>query len=353
MKKHLFVIAAFCLATVACTSSVKSNKDNTLATAKEETVTQDKERAGALLSRKDSLALANLYKVYEKDVSDFCEKARTMEMNNEDYDRQLEKMKTDLETSLNGNPHFAPVVELRNLLLDYRTEMLKDEERKYDVDLNLEEDMPEEFVSHEKEMFFQDKWDEKLVKLLQDHPGFLECPPYMFEEALDMGVEVATSTDGRIRYYSYITGEWRRLVSVTCIRQYRTDNGRTMTSLVENKPTWGFVDEVHTLTVNGKNVYLLRRTHNEGCFYITYHAESIEGEKITHPVIFDTEENKGPYVLYNLDGPQKDWVAKYDEKTKTIYMRVTSKDDRYYLSNAYVTYTFDGKKFRLSGQRND
>ena len=26
MKKHLLVIAAFCLATVACTSSVKSNK---------------------------------------------------------------------------------------------------------------------------------------------------------------------------------------------------------------------------------------------------------------------------------------------------------------------------------------
>ena len=191
------------------------------------------------------------------------------------------------------------------------------------------------------------------MKLLQEHPGFIECPQYMFDEVFDGGVGVATSTDGRVRYISYLSGEWRGLASITCIRQYRTDSGQNVVSLVENGDSWGGVDEVHTLAVDGKTVYLLRKTHNEGYFYIAYCAEAIEGEKITHPMIFDTENKKGPYVLYSLKGPQKDWVAKYDEKTKTIYMRVTDEEHNYHLNDTYATYTFDGKMFKPSGQHRE
>ena len=143
------------------------------------------------------------------------------------------------------------------------------------------------------------------------------------------------------------------IVSVTCIRQYLTDSGQTVVSMVENDDSWGLVEEVHTLKVKGKTVYLLKKTHSEGRLYTTYNAEAIEGEKIIHPVVFDTEEHKAPYVLYNTDGPEKDWVAKYDEKTKTIYLRVTDRENHYWLNDAYVTYTFDGKMFRFSGQHKD
>ena len=326
MKKTL-LLAAFCLAMAACTMP---------------------ERADALLPRKDSLALAKLYDNYEKAVNDLNEHTKIV---NDDYYRQLEKIKKDFEASLAGNPNFAPVVALRNLLIDYQKEMQKEDSTKYDVDLKLEEDMPEEFVTHEKEVHFQKKWDEKLVKLLHEHPGFIECPPYMFEEALNMGVMVTTSADGRVRYYSYTSDQWRNLATVTCIRQYRSDSGRIIASLDKNSKSWGFVEEVHSLIVDGKTVYLLKKTHNEGYYYITFHAEAIEGEEITHPVIFDTENNEDPFVLYNLDGPEKVWVAKYDEKTKTIYMRVTNRDDHYRLNDDYVTYTFDGKMFMRVAQK--
>ena len=342
--KHLLVIASVFLATAACTSSGKDAKDK----GKEETGMP--ERASALLPRKDSIALAKLYQDYEKAVDDLNHHT---EIFDEEYNLKLEKLKTDFETSLTSNPHYAPVVELRNLLLAYQRDMQKDEEHKYDVEIEVEEGTPEEFVYHEKDIYFQKKWDEKLLKLLQEHPDFMECPPYMFEEALDPGVTVATSADGRIRYYSYLSGEWRMIVSVTCIRQYLTDSGQTVVSMVENDDSWGLVEEVHTLKVKGKTVYLLKKTHSEGRLYTTYNAEAIEGEKIIHPVVFDTEEHKAPYVLYNTDGPEKDWVAKYDEKTKTIYLRVTDRENHYWLSDAYVTYTFDGKMFRFSGQHKD
>ena len=356
MKKTLLFLAAFCMAIAACTSSVKDANSKISTTANDETEVIDRgmpERADALLPRKDSLALAKLYHDYEKAVNEFREKARTMDITNEDVDRQLEKLKTDFEASLAGNPHFAPAVELRNLLVNYQKEMTKDEERKYDVNLKLDKDMPEEFVTHEKEVFFQERMDEKLIKLLQDNPGFMECPPYMFMETLDLGIDVVTSADGRVRYYSYISGQWRNVASVTCIRQFRSDNGRIFVSKVENDDSWGAVEEVHSLHVDGKTVYLLKKARNDGYYFITYHAEEIEGDKIVHSTLFDTKDNKAPYVKYNLEGPEKDWVAKYDEKNKTIYMRVTSKDDGYRLNDAYVTYAFDGKLFRLSGQHKD
>ena len=356
MKNALLFLAAFCMTLAACKSSEKDANSKTSTTANEETEYIDNgmpERADALLSRKDSVALAKLYHDYEKAVNDFHEKARTMDITSEDVDRQLEKLKTDFEASLAGNPHFAPAVELRSLLANYKKEMTKDDERKYDVNLKLDKDMPEEFVMHEKEMFFQEKWDEKLIKLLQEHPGFMECPPYMFKETLDLGIDVVTSTDGRVRYYSYISGQWRNVASVTCIRQYRSDSGQIIVSKVENDDSWGAVEEVHSLHVDGKTVYLLKKARNEGYYFITYHAEEIEGDKIVHPTLFDTKDNKVPHVKYDLEGPEKDWVAKYDEKNKTIYMRVTSKDDGYRLNDTYVTYTFDGKFFRLSGQHKD
>lgn len=330
----MFVIAAFCLAIAACTSSVKDAKGKT----------------EALLPRKDSLALAKLYGDYEKEVKDFQEEAQYMDITSEAYNRHMEKLKTDFETSLTGNPSFAPVVELRNLLIDYQIEKGKDEKGKYDVDLKLEEDMPEEFVWHEKELYFQNKWDEKLMKLLQEHPGFLECPSYMFDETLDMDIEVVTSADGRIRYYSWLSSQWRNVASITCIRQYRSDCGQIFVSKVENDDSWGGVRDVHTLDVDGEAIYLLKKTRNEGYFYITYHAEAIEGDKITNPIIFDTKDKKDPYVKFNLNGPRKDWVTKYNDNTKTIYIRVTNEEGDYYLNDAYVTYSFDGKMFRLSGQ---
>lgn len=332
-KKALLVTAAVCLVIVACTSPEKS------------------ERADALLPRKDSLALAKLYQDYEKTAEDLFNHT---EIFDEEYDRKMEKIKTDFEASLTGNPHFAPVVELRNLLIAYQADMLKDEEHKYEVDIEVEEGTPEEFIYHEQEMLFQEKWDERLVKLLQEHPGFMECPPYMFEEAIEPGIKVATSADGRLRFYTYLSDEWRGVAYVTCIRQYRADNGQVIASLVrEGSSSWGIVDNIHSLTMDGKTIYLQKMWHNEGLLFVTYHAEAIEGDKITHPVIFDTEGNEDPHVLYNVNGPEKDWVARYDEKKKTIYMRVTDKEHHYRLSDAYVTYTFDGKMFRLTGRHGD
>ena len=352
IKRLLLIITTVCLTTAACTFSGKDKRKD-LTSAKEETEvisSEMPERADALLPRKDSIALAKLYDDYEKSVMDLHDHSEILD---EEYERKLKKIRTDFEQSLADNPHFAPAVELRNLLIAYQKEKDKDEEHKYDVELELDEDMPKEIVTHEQDVHFQEKWDEKMVKLLQDHPGFMECPPYMFDEALASGFLVATSSDGRIRYYSYIFDQWRNYVKVKSIRQYRADSGRIIVSLHENCQSHGFVEEVYPLIVDGKTVYLLEKTHNEGYYCYTYHAEAIEGEEITHPVIFDTKNNEEPYVLYNLRGPQKEWVAKYDEKKKTIYMRVTDEDDNYCLNSAYVTYSFDGKMFRLSGHHNE
>ena len=137
--KLVLVVAAVGLAAVACTSSEKESKGKTPATAEEETEVIDSnmpEREGALLPRKDSLALAKLYKEYEKAAQDLYEHT---EIFGDEYDRKLAKIKTDFEASLTGNPNYAPVVELRNLLIAYQKDMRKDEEHKYDVDLKLDE----------------------------------------------------------------------------------------------------------------------------------------------------------------------------------------------------------------------
>lgn len=341
-------------------------------------------KAGDLLSKEDSLELVRLYQDYvaakkqavkkmiskrdQLDYSDSLYEKKKEEIEKL-YEEELEGLKNDFGASLAANPRFAQVTRLRNLLMKYI------DERKADRTIRekTEEWQRGEYIDPEtgnmmdEKVAFIAEWDSKLIKLIKDNPAFMDYPEYLFKE-IDEDMHVATSADGRLRYYSWHTSHFGTGPNVIAIRHYRTTNGKVLLSWEGgddplDSEYQDLVNKIHTLDVNGKRVYLLEEYNTQGAAWgiYRYHAEAIEKNVITHPTVFDTNDDKGDLVLYfnrgdwefrHDYGEKESWVVKYDEPTRTIFVRKYKDDERSELSEDYITYTFDREKFVRSYQEN-
>ena len=347
--------------------------------------------AGKLLTREDSVALERLYNDYVTAVeraydkmtaeteslgeADNEEEEAALEAKRDDiysaYEEEVERLAKRFDVTLASNPSFKEVARLRNILKQYLEDKDVAKEKMYDAYLSSSkewkegENLMDHLADYKWEYLapFEMEWDGKLIELIGSNPDFLEYPEYMFEEVVE-DIVVATSPDGRLRYYSWPTDRGGTMINIVCFRQYRADNGQVLVSWDTNRDgddDWEWsegVGEIYMLNANGKNIYLLEKWANRSTLfaYFSYHAEAIEGKEITHPKVFDTdnEEENGLVVEYKFPNCEEaenlndDWVVRYDEDTRTIYAHVCNPDENMAITNDYNVYQFNGKTFKLT-----
>jgi len=330
-------------------------------------------KAGSLLSKEDSLALVKMVGEYQKARENAGEKRllKTNQLDASDslydkkkeeidklYEEEIEGLEKGFGNSLAANPRFATVVSLRNLLMKHRAErdaaeveMEKERKNYYD---KVEEPEPliDEFIWN-----FIPEWDEKFIQLIKENPLFIEYPEYLFHEIYE-GMQVATSADGRLRYYcwyNWLGGSDSELVS---LRQYRTDDGKVMVSNdqseSEYEPDMRYVEKIHTLDAKGKRIYLLEEFDTSGGWAsYAFHTEAINGQDITHPHVFGASDKKSENFeveYYRFDSPntyeeKEDWVVKFDEAKSTFFVRTYKNEGLKILGDDYKSYTFNGENF--------
>ena len=330
-------------------------------------------KAGSLLSKEDSLELVKMYQDYLDAKENAGEKRllKTNQLDDSDslydkkkeeidklYEEEIEGLEKEFGNSLAANPRFATVVSLRNLLMKHRAERdaaedeMEKERKNYYDKVEEPEPLTDEFIWN-----FIPEWDEKFIQLIKENPLFIEYPEYLFHEIYE-GMQVATSADGRLRYYcwyNWLGGSGSILVS---LRQYRTDDGKVMVSNdqseSEYEPDMRYVEKIHTLDAKGKRIYLLEEFGTAGGWAsYAFHAEAIEGQGITHPHVFgasDKESENFEVEYHRFDSPnayeeKEDWVVKFDEAKSTFFVRTYNNEEWKILGEDYKSYTFNGEKF--------
>lgn len=334
-------------------------------------------KAGNLLSKEDSLELVKMCQDYEASKKKAYDRMNTQEalldFSDSHYDKkkeeiekhyeeELESLKNDFGASLAANPRFVKVTRLRNILMNYLDKRNADRRAREKTEKWQRGEYidPETGIMMDEKVIFVAEWDGKLIKLIKDNPAFMDYPGYLFKE-IDEDIHVATSADGRLRYYSWHTSHFGTGPNVIAIRHYRTANGKVLLTWEDGNDPFDseyqdLVNKIHTLDANGKRIYLLEEYNTQGAAWgiYRYHAEVIEKNVITHPTVFDTNDDEGDLVLnFNRAdwefrygyGEKGDWVVKYDEPTRTIFVRKYEDEENNILSEDYITYTFDGEKF--------
>ena len=170
--------------------------------------------AGDLLSRKDSLALAQLMenyldekeKVYDKQTQELEALIETKaeigdsiftiryEEASARHTKDLEKMRKDFMQKLANNPQFAPVIKLNDLLENYTAEYQKayhQLELENEKEENTFEDLNDFHIF--QEMPFEYEWDRKFIELVRANPNLLELPEELIAETINPNMTICTS----------------------------------------------------------------------------------------------------------------------------------------------------------------
>ena len=342
--------------------------------------------AFAKLPEKDSLELAEIVKRYvdeKKSIFDAYERLWDQSKTSTEASdktasnlswKELEEMEAtiykELDQSLRSNQAFAPLVNMREIVNDYVTQR-KIARKAIPHDFFREEE------KHEKE------WDEKLVKMIESHPEFMEYPGDLL--ALDLSgyvsaewqVNVKTSSDGRLRYYNWKAGRWNtKTTNVVSFRQFRTDDGQVKVSWgknLKNKESWEWgylVNDIFTVDIDGEKIYLLQTWYNKDPKFDTegIHAVAIKGSDIVHPKIFKKDKGVDDVLEVDYDAQywddlvnEKDidpWVVNFNDESLSIYLREINDDgklsedgfDDYYLNGNLYEY---GASWQLTPSINE
>lgn len=270
------------------------------------------------------------------------------------YENEIETLKKDFNTSLAKNKQFSKVVKLRNMLMNY----LSDREAAL-VILNKEfEEDGSGLYQVYLEQFkapFEHKWDGKFIELIRQNPDFLEYPGYLFEEVYE-DIKVVTSSDGLLRYYSWDIKSDKGSADVASFRQYRTNDGSVLVSWEQRDKDSDWVGDdrvigIHVLEYENTKYYLVEKWHSSlFTSYYAFHIESISDTRIIHPHLFHLPDSDQDDLVLELNTQYNDflkdeWVAKYDEDTRTIYVRKYKDKENHILSDGYITYLYNDGQF--------
>ncbi len=364
-KNILFV--TICAAFIACTSKEMKKPESE---ADVDNVVLKSDTGEMAQSPYNTMSLEQLFDAYMNEADSLRillsheELPAEERANAEQRNKELEK---DFENALAAKPEYAKVVQQRNILKNFFDEMYAAEER-FDPSDDIKKQYPEAykngndvFYHHLFYVDFLHQWYGKMIKMIGANPSLMEYPEYMFREFVH-GMSVMTSDDGRIRYYNWDASSSGSLYNAGCFCQYRTDDGKVRVSFHQDENDkdngWQFqydVKKIHTLNLKGKRAYLLQIEYSSDESHVTrgFHVEAIEKDGITHPEVFVAEDGSNAYLVndyFSFDDP-KEWYAKYDGRTRTIYLRDSNENDHYKAMNTYTTYTFDGNVFKPSKKK--
>jgi len=323
------------------------------------------------LTKEDSVALEKLYHDYysamykatvktssqmdELRRSAVRDRQKEMEIENLYY-QEMQALRKGFGDSLAANPRFATIARLRNLFLNYREEKNAASEAMYKELIEYYEEDVFFDLYNDYQVDFVYTWNDKFITLIQENPSFITYPEYLFNEYYD-DIQVTTSADGRLRSYRWSNLLLKNCPEFTSFQQYRTDDGKVLVNRGEELNDDNLVKNIHVLEADGIRIYLLEMYAKLGndrsiCHY---YAEAIEGDDITHPHVFEGKnENEDFGVVYDEKlwpihvFQDDDWVMKYDEATRTIFVREYEDESKGILSDKYKSYVFDGEVFKLS-----
>lgn len=348
--------------------------------------------AGDLLSRKDSLALAQLMenyldekeKVYDKqtqelealieskaEIGDSIFTIRYEEASAR-HSKESEKMRKDFMQKLANNPQFAPVIKLHDLLENYTAEYQKayhQLELENEKEENTFEDLNDFHIF--QEMPFEYEWDRKFIELVRANPNLLELPEELIAETINPNMTICTSDDGCLRYYSWPTSHGGTMIDIASFRQFRTPDGQVLVSWesdsdneTEADDDWEWktlVQDIYTIQIGGKKVYLLEKWSNSSSKFASYQytADSIDNNTISHPKIFFDGENftqnftvdYDRFFQWDLQEQGIDyWIVSFDPDNQTIYSRIPILDENGDTINSedYLSYPFNGQYYDVS-----
>ena len=151
-------------------------------------------------------------------------------------------------------------LELVKAIKDYK----KSEKKAYD---ELDNKLKKETNAEQAEMLSNNtdmETDKLLVNFISNHPKLMDFPDNTLEELLD--IDIITSPDRRIRYYSWVLSENEKYDEVSRVMQYRTDDGKIETCwdipfYDEAMLPWSYAftpTEIYTLNNHGKRIYLVK-----------------------------------------------------------------------------------------------
>lgn len=214
---------------------------------------------------------------------------------------------------------------------------------------------------------FQNEWNAKLIKLVDETPELLDYPSSLIGDLL--GMQVRNSDDRKLKCYSW---DYHTEGILTChcfFEQFRMADGKVMVPIVHDQdvPWWNegdpndednpwdttmpwewksSVERIHTLNTGVWTVYLLETFYSAGNFraYDCIEAKVISGTKCLDFPIFSVNGD----IVTNLESAAGS-NFKYDKNTKTITFDEYEERDEYDYENG-GWFNFKGKaKYVLDG----
>lgn len=245
----------------------------------------------------------------------------------------------------------------------------------------------------------QIEWEEKFINFLAENPKTLNISDKEMEKLLGKDYKVVTSSDGRLRAYSWYTDRGGSWINYCNVMQFRTDDGNTYVTWEyditdeediddeegmyneEDMDDEGDLDDEDEAMEEGFDEMgcgwewnsMVTRIHEmdtaDGRIYLvqdfdiysgmsgdqSIEAIAITDDTLTLMPIFMVDGKKKSYMTFETsrrDATDNSFVT-FDKKHKTIVAhQYENEEDAYYygeetnLSKKDIVYTYDGKMFK-------
>jgi len=233
-------------------------------------------------------------------------------------------------------------------------------------------------IEHDENEFLSDtpryKFGDELTKLILSDTSTMSYP---FQLLIDSsGVNITTSQDGNLRFYSWVTPFGGTMFDYGSVFQYRSDGkvfsfAGTPCDYDENNnfiQSTGYHDNgkaflnIHTVKIENKTYYLVedwsRYDSQRGVGSIN--VFTIENDRLKAENLFRTKKDTLSTISieYNFanwyfsanNGQGFDWIFSFDEKTNTLYVPLINDDiDFGFVTDQYLLYQLKGNYFQYTG----
>ncbi|MDX1908184.1 MAG: hypothetical protein SF053_14205 [Bacteroidia bacterium] len=195
-------------------------------------------------------------------------------------------------------------------------------------------------------------FDQALLTYTNQVPGTLSHP---FSRLQAVGLHIATSPDGCFRVYSWDTQLGGTLHLYHRQYQYKGENGRVYSQLVENASETGgfFCSDIFMITGNNRKIYLAycHETLTTSLAYQKIKLYQVSGNTLdTHIPLIKTRTGVRPELGFEfnifsvLNRPERPFrLILVDPAAQTIQIPVVYEDGT--VTHRSIVYVFDGQYF--------
>ena len=169
-------------------------------------------------------------------------------------------------------------------------------------------------------------------------------------------IHIATSEDGKMKFYCWDTGQGDTVPVFGVLCQFRTENGESRVVDLYDGP---WIDHVHAITKDdGTNYYIAQISHrpSRSTGFVSLWGYVIEGDTVREVNALDGSEDLDICPLefeYDLldreqrrENGGRERLFRYDGETQDLYIPIANNGDSgVRLSDNYRILHFDGTKF--------